>query len=98
MNMPPDAAIIENTVRTVSSAEQVAKLLLTTIRQEIQAILLPELNSAYAKLSAELVCLTLDYLLLEQTSDDSATAARRSLLANLATPHTGKAPREHPRP
>lgn len=64
----------------------VRRRLYETMRLEVQTALMPELTTSYARLSADLICLTLDYLLLELDGDPEATAARAALVARLPQP------------
>jgi aminoglycoside phosphotransferase (APT) family kinase protein len=62
---------------------QVRSQLLSAMRREIEATVIPDLSTAYAKLAASWVCQTIDYLLLEEHPSMDWAAARDALLASL---------------
>ncbi len=64
-------------------ARLVTSHLLTAMRNEIDRVLKPELDSAYAKVSAEWLCRAIDYLLLTEHHDPALEKARAELLAGL---------------
>ncbi|HKT74973.1 MAG TPA: phosphotransferase family protein [Steroidobacteraceae bacterium] len=66
-----------------SEARRVRAHLLTAMRREIEATVMPELTTAYARLAATWVCQAVDYLLLEEYPAEQWIAARDALLADL---------------
>jgi aminoglycoside phosphotransferase (APT) family kinase protein len=62
---------------------QVRSRLLSAMRREIEATVMPDLNTAYSKLAASWVCQTIDYLLLEEHPSMDWVVARDALFASL---------------
>jgi aminoglycoside phosphotransferase (APT) family kinase protein len=62
---------------------QIKIRLLSAMRREIEAVVMPELSSAYGKLAASWVCQTIDYLLLGESGSEQLVAARDAVLATM---------------